>query len=88
MGLWAYVGIGIFLVVTYFLLPWAFNLGILVVILYIIWRIYNFIQRILTPKGKRIKHGMLKSFLKNKYGKDGTGVYKEMVKEMRKKGYR
>jgi CDP-diglyceride synthetase len=88
MGLWAYVGVGIFLVVTYFLLPWAFNLGILVVILYIIWRLYDFIQRLRTPHGKRIKHGMLKSFLKNKYGKDGTGVYKEMVKEMRKKGYR
>ena len=88
MRAWMYAVIGIFLVATYYLLQWLFDIAIFVIILYVIWRIYDFIQRLRTPHGKRIKHRMLKGYLTNKYGKDGTNIYKDMVKEMKKSGYR
>ena len=88
MKIWLYAVIGIFLVATYYLLQWLFDIAIFVIILYVIWRVYDFIQRMRTPHGKRIKHTRLKGFLKQKYGNEGGKIYKDMVHEMRKSGYR
>ena len=84
-----YIVIGIFLLITYFLFPILFGLAIFFIIVYIIYKIYNIIQRFRTPHGKRIKHGLLKSYLEAKYGRrEGDSLYKEFISELRKKGYR
>jgi hypothetical protein len=58
-------------------------------VIYFIFKIfYPVIKRHQTPKGKRIKHRMLKGYLRQKYGKDdGKSIYKKMVDSMRKRGY-
>lgn len=89
MKFWTYVGLAIFLAITYFFFVPIFALSILIIILYVVYRLYNFIQRLRTPHGKRIKHRMLKSFLQGKYGdKDGTVIYRDMVRDLKGKGYR
>jgi hypothetical protein len=43
----------------------------------------------MTPKGKRIRHGALRGHLDTEYGTtEGGKLYKEMVGELRKRGYR
>jgi hypothetical protein len=88
MKLMSYALIGIFMAVTYFVFMPLFALALLILILYIVWRIYDFIQRMRTPHGKRIKHTLLRGYLSEKYGRDGGNVYKDMVKELKKHGYR
>jgi hypothetical protein len=89
MKFWTYVALAIFLAVTYFFFVPIFALSIALIILYVVWKLYNFIQRLRTPHGKRIKHRMLRSFLQGKYGdKDGTVIYRDMVRDLKGKGYR
>jgi len=56
--------------------------------MYIFIKIIFFVQKMRIPKGKRIKHKLLKGFLKQKYGSEGKSVYKEAVKELNKEGYK
>lgn len=87
--LWLFVGAGVWLAISYYLLSWAFWLSILVLIVYILYRLYHFVERAMTPHGKRIRHGMLKGHLEAEYGtREGGKLYKEMVTELRRKGYR
>lgn len=89
MRLWMLAAGGIWLALSYFLLNWAFWLSILAIVIYIIYVIKNIIERWMTPHGKRIKHGMLRGHLQNEYGtKDGGKIYKEIVGELRQRGYR
>lgn len=77
------------LVVSYYVLNWAFYLSMLVIILYFLLRLYRLIQRWTAPPGHRIKHGLLKGHLEQEYGtKEGGKLYKEMVRELHRKGYR
>lgn len=89
MNLWIYAGLIIGLAVTYFLVGWLFGLLVFLLILYIIYRIYRMVERMMTPHGRRIKHGLLRGHLTQEYGtKEGGKLYKEMVGELRKRGYR
>lgn len=89
MKLWHLIGLGILLAILYFFFPIFFALAVFIIIIYIIYRISKIIMRWQTPKGKRIKHTLLKSHLETKYGKkEGDGLYKDFVSELRKKGYR
>jgi predicted membrane protein len=83
-----YIIIGIFLLITYFFFPVFFGLGVLFIILYITYRVYKIVQRFRTPHGKRIKHKLLHGYLTERYGKEGNSIYKEMVQELKNKGYR
>jgi hypothetical protein len=80
--------LGIGLAIFYFFIPALFILCVALIIIYIIYRINKFIRWKTTPKGKRIKHKLLRSHLNAKYGKEGDGIYKEMVSELKKEGYR
>jgi len=89
MSLWPWVGLGILLVVTYYFVGWLFGLIVLLLIVYIIYRLYRWFERLSTPHGKRIRHGMLRGHLQQQYGtKEGDKVYKEIVGKLRKEGYR
>jgi len=84
-----YIIAGIVTVFFYFVFPPFFYLILVIIILYIIYRIYKIISRWRIPKGKRIKHAKLRGFLSQKYGKsEGIKIYKEMVQELRKDGYK
>lgn len=84
-----WVGIVIGLIAVYYLLNPLFWVFALIFLFLILYRIYLLIERLSTPKGMRIKHGLLRGYLENEYGpKEGGKVYKEMVGEMRKRGYR
>jgi hypothetical protein len=73
---------------TYFLAYPLFILMWVIIILYIVYRFaYKPIKRLTTPKGMRIKHKMLKGYFTQKYGDEGTQMYKETVKTLRKRGY-
>lgn len=85
--LWAGIIIG--MVVLYYLINWLFVLCLLLVIIYILYLVFRFLERQMTPHGKRIRHGALRGHLETEYGtKEGGKLYKEMVGELRKKGYR
>jgi hypothetical protein len=74
---------------AYFLLPWAFWLGILGIASYIGFLIYGKVRWHMTPHGKRISHRRMKGYFTQKYGSsEGTSIYKHTVAAMRKKGYR
>ena len=74
---------------AYFLLPWAFWLGILGIASYIGYRVYGAVRWHMTPHGMRISHGKMKGYFTQKYGgREGMGLYKQTVAAMRKKGYR
>lgn len=88
MRAWIYGILGIFLIATYYLIQWVFNLSIVIILVYVLYRFYDWYMRIHTPKGKRIKHKLLKSYLNQKYGREGGNIYRDMVKEMKKNGYR
>jgi hypothetical protein len=89
MRLWQFIFIGISLAILYFSINWVFWLALLLIIVYIIYRAYRLIERWTTPKGHRIRHGMLRGHLEQEYGThEGSKLYKEMVGELRKKGYR
>jgi len=89
MGFLRYIGIGAYLLITYYLFPQLFILGMLLVVIYIAYRITKKIRYWSIPRGRRIKHGMLKGYMQEKYGKDeGVRCYKETVKELNRKGYR
>ena len=89
MRTWLYVGVGIWLLISYYLLNWAFWLTLFFFIIYILYVIYRWIERLMTPKGHRIKHGMLRGHLQSEYGtREGGKLYKEIVSELRRKGYR
>jgi len=89
MKLWHFIVVGVFLTVLYFLLPWAFTLAVIIIAIYVIYWVVSKILMWNTPPGKRIKHGLLKAHLENKYGKkEGDGIYKQFVGELKKKGYR
>jgi len=89
MKFWYLIAIVLFLVATYFLAGWLFGLSVFVIIVYVSYRIYRLIERLATPHGRRIKHGLLKGHLEAEYGTaQGKKLYKEMVGELRKKGYR
>ena len=60
----------------------------LVFILVLIHGIYGSVRKLFIPRGHRIKHNMLKDHLTNRYGRDGAKIYKGLVDELRKKGYR
>lgn len=71
-------------IIATFLLPALW----LVFILVLIHGIYGMVRGMFVPRGHRIKHRMLKDYLTHKYGRDGTAIYKGMVEQLRKKGYR
>jgi len=77
------------LVISYYVLNWAFCLSMLAIILYLLFRVYRLVQRWMTPPGHRIKHGLLRGHLEQEYGtKEGGKLYKELVGELHRKGYR
>lgn len=84
MNKWLILGFIILILLAWFLFPLLWLLVALIIILLV----YRPIMRLFIPKGHRIKHGLLKSFLEQKYGKEGKSVYKEFVNELRRKGYR
>lgn len=89
MKLWMVIAMGIGLALAYFLIPPVFWLCILILIVYVVYRLYRLLERWMTPQGKRIRHGALKGHLEKNYGtREGSRLYKEMVGELRKKGYR
>jgi len=89
MRLWMWVGLGIWLLLSYFLLPAFFYLTILIIIIWLFYILYRYLERRMAPPGKRIRHGPLRGHLQQEYGtKEGTKLYKEMVFSLRKKGYR
>ena len=89
MKLWIFIGLLIALVVAYYLVNWVFWLAILGIIIWLLYTLYRFIERMMTPHGKRIRHGALRGHLQEEYGtKEGGKLYREMVGELRKKGYR
>ena len=78
----------VFLIASYYLFYSLFTLLAFLFIMYIFIKIIFFVQKMRIPKGKRIKHKLLKGFLKQKYGSEGKSVYKEAVKELNKEGYK
>ncbi len=83
------VGLGIFLAVTYFFFMEIFIIAIILIVSYISYKVTKILIRWRTPKGMRIKHGLLRAHLETKYGKrEGKGIYTEIVKELKGKGYR
>lgn len=89
MKLWYYVGLGIWLLISYYFIPGLFYLTILILAIWLFYRLYRYLEHQMAPPGKRIKHGLLKGHLQQEYGiKEGSGLYKEMVSELRRRGYR
>lgn len=89
MRIWLYLVIGIVLISTYYFLDWLFWLSILIIGLYVFYRFYRWLEHVMAPPGHRIKHGLLKGHLQQEYGThEGRRLYKEMVGELRRKGYR
>lgn len=82
------IGIG-FLIAAYFLIPALFYLGVFIICLYILASVYRFIERKMAPPGHRIRHDALRGHLEHEYGtKEGRSLYKQMVKELRERGYK
>jgi len=81
-----YILLFIIMIILYFVFePLAWLIGLLFVF-YICYRIY---RRLTIPEGHRIRHKALRGFLKQKYGKgEGMSLYREIVHELRGKGYR
>jgi len=76
------------LIIGYYLIPILYWLLIVIMIIYISYKLYRWLDRKMNP-GKRIKHNMLKHYMTNKYGKDeGVRIYKDTVSELNKKGYK
>lgn len=89
MKIWHFIALGVFFLVTYYVIPVLFWLAILIIVVYVLYRLYRFIEHLMTPKGHRIRHGALRGHLQQNYGvSEGNKLYKEIVKEMRGKGYR
>lgn len=56
--------------------------------LFIIWGLWDEIRKLSIPKGKRINHRRLKDYMRQKYGKkEGDGIYRSLVQELKKKGF-
>lgn len=73
---------------AYFLLFPVFVLMWIILMIYIVMKTaYPRIRREMTPVGKRINHRMLKGYMKEKYGDEGNGIYKEFVRNLRRRGY-
>jgi len=89
MKLYFWVGLLIALIVAYYLVNWVFWLAVLAVVLWGCYTLYRFMQRLMTPHGKRIRHSALRGHLQQEYGtREGGKLYREMVSELRKQGYR
>jgi len=89
MKFWFWVILGIWLIISYYLIPGLFWLSILFIIIWAFYRLYRFLEHQMAPPGKRIKHGLLRGHLEQEYGtKEGGKLYKEMTTALRKKGYR
>jgi len=81
-----FILLGIVLSVMYFFIP---ELVIIIIIFIVIYIIYRIARRKMIPEGHRIRHKALRGFLKQKYGKgEGMSLYKELVGELRGRGYR
>lgn len=86
MKWWHYIALGVLITIGFVVIP---ALVVLIIILYIIYRVRKWVIRIRTPKGMRIKHKLLSGYLENKYGKkEGKHIYSDMIKELKQKGYR
>ena len=89
MKIWHFIALGVFFLVTYYVIPVLFWLAVLIIIVYVLYRLYRLVERMMTPKGMRIRHGALRGHLEHEYGtREGRKLYREMVGELRKKGYR
>ena len=78
--------LGLLLSIIYLFYP---PLSFLIIFLIAIYVIYKIVRRLTIPEGHRIRHKALRGFLKQKYGKgEGMSLYKEMVSELRQRGYR
>jgi len=89
IGFKAYVGVFIFLAVTYLFLMPLFIISVIILCIIITYKVLHFFWYHHAPPGKRMRHGMLKGHLSQQYGtKEGTKIYHEIVKGLRKEGYR
>lgn len=89
MRLLGYILSFVILILLYLFMTPLFILGLSLLIIHIVYKIYKKMLWYHTPRGKRIKHGLLKGYYMERYGrKGGKDAYRETVKELRKEGYR
>lgn len=81
---WIIIGLAILILLSYYIFPLLW----LLVALIIFALLYPLIRKYSTPKGKRIRHKILKSYLREQYGKGGDEIYKGIIYHLKKKGYR
>jgi hypothetical protein len=86
---WKIILLCIGMTFAYFLLYPVFVLGVLLIILYVVGKIfYPMYKRSVTPEGKRINHHMLRGYMNEKYGKEeGKHIYKQFIDTLRRRGY-
>lgn len=81
--------IGVLMVILFFLWIVLFALGLVCILVYILFRCYQWIERLQAPEGKRIQHRRLKGYLEGTYGTtEGKSLYKEIIETLKKDGYR
>ena len=89
MKIWLLIISIIALIFSYLFLPPLFALLLILVIIYTCYRLYRWFEHHVAPPGKKIRHGALRGHLEENYGvKEGGRLYKDMVRELRHRGYK